>query len=396
MTVSPPSSIVATSAFGLGVNRPDVRTVMCVSPPTDLAALYQQIGRAGRADAAPARPVQGPANSGLALATSRGMRMVRFLTDQGPRRPLLRRMGALVLAQNSGSLDPVRLADLLMDEDVESGDLTEADLADRHTHELYQGGVMRAFSALADLGAVDDLGDHPPLCRGQVRGPRSARRRPLRRSHCRTAESLAVERIVIGTALASGHPRARRRPAAGQRTRLRIAPPTGRFAEGPAATWELLADLHDRGLLDVSAAPSRRLVTGLVVRADPLPGGFLALLQRRGRRAAEEFGRLRAFFEASSVCAQRIFADYFGAAELPEGCCETARCRCSACWDTGSWPADQRRPAVADAFHHIAAPRRWRDRQLPASPARRPADPPTAAAPAAGRPPAPTVARAAR
>ena len=43
-----PLVVVATSAFGLGINRPDIRTVFCVSPPTDLAALYQQLGRAGR------------------------------------------------------------------------------------------------------------------------------------------------------------------------------------------------------------------------------------------------------------------------------------------------------------------------------------------------------------
>ncbi len=44
--------VVATSAFGLGVDRPDIRCVFCVSPPTDLAALYQQLGRAGRDRAA--------------------------------------------------------------------------------------------------------------------------------------------------------------------------------------------------------------------------------------------------------------------------------------------------------------------------------------------------------
>ncbi len=45
--------VVATSAFGLGVDRDDVRTVFCATPPTDLAALYQQLGRGGRDVAGP-------------------------------------------------------------------------------------------------------------------------------------------------------------------------------------------------------------------------------------------------------------------------------------------------------------------------------------------------------
>ncbi|MFE0995882.1 hypothetical protein ACFW4T_03510 [Streptomyces mutabilis] len=123
------------------------------------------------------------------------------------------------------------------------------------------------------------------------------------------------------------------------------------YADGPAATWELLTDLHDRGFLDVSAAPSRRLVTGLTVRRRTLPDGYLGLLGRRGRRAAEELARLRNFFDAHTVCSQRLFADYFGVADLPAGCCSTARCRCSACWNTSRGTAGERRPAVAEAFH---------------------------------------------
>ncbi|MFC9096926.1 DEAD/DEAH box helicase [Streptomyces sp. NPDC057072] len=350
-----PVVIVATSAFGLGVNRPDVRTVMCVSPPTDLAALYQQIGRAGRDSADRGTTGEGPVNSGLALATSRGLRMVRFMTGQELTPSLLRRMGALVLAQNEGTLDPVRLADVLMAEDVATGALSESELEDRHTQERYQGGIMRAFSALADLKAVEDLGDHPPYCAvkpGDLRPTRyDAEQTTLTEKLTEEeAELTRIEQTVIGTVLSWETPR---------NVDVRLldreladrCPGYRSVADGPAATWELLADLHDRGLLDVSAAPSRRLVTGLAVRARTLPDGYLPLLGRRGRRAAEELARLKNFFDATTVCAQRVFADYFGSTDLPEGCCTTARCRCSACWDTGRWPVEERRPVVAEAFH---------------------------------------------
>ncbi|MGW2799531.1 DEAD/DEAH box helicase [Streptomyces sp. NPDC001269] len=357
-----PVVVVATSAFGLGVNRPDVRTVMCVSPPTDLAALYQQLGRAGRDSAGGGTAGEGPVNSGLALATSRGLRMVRFMTGQELPASLLRRMGALVLAQRDGTLDPVRLADVLMAEDAVTGALSEEELEDRYIQERYQGGVMRAFSALADLGAVEDLGDHPPYCAvkpGDLRpthhgtGQTGTAVAGNGEKHGRAeerAEFARIEQTVIDIALSWDTPRRidvrdLDRELADRCLDYRSV------ADGPAATWELLADLHDRGLLDVSAAPSRRLVTGLTVRTGTLPDGFLPLLGRRGRRTAEELARLRDFFEASTVCAQRLFADYFGVTDLPEGCCTTARCRCSACWDTSRWPVEERRPAVAEAFH---------------------------------------------
>ncbi len=66
--------VVATNAFGMGIDRPDVRAVIHLGPPGSIEAYYQEVGRAGR-DAAPAL--------GLLLVSSRDLPLRRALLERG-------------------------------------------------------------------------------------------------------------------------------------------------------------------------------------------------------------------------------------------------------------------------------------------------------------------------
>jgi ATP-dependent DNA helicase RecQ len=74
--------VVATNAFGMGIDRPDVRAVIHLGPPGSIEAYYQEVGRAGR-DGLPAH--------GLMLHSPRDLPLRRQLiespTDDRPVSP---------------------------------------------------------------------------------------------------------------------------------------------------------------------------------------------------------------------------------------------------------------------------------------------------------------------
>ena len=65
--------VVATNAFGMGVDRSDVRAVIHLAPPGSIEAYYQEVGRAGR---------DGQTSHGLLLSSPKDIALRRRLLEQ--------------------------------------------------------------------------------------------------------------------------------------------------------------------------------------------------------------------------------------------------------------------------------------------------------------------------
>ncbi|MBX9245312.1 RecQ family ATP-dependent DNA helicase [Actinotalea ferrariae] len=139
--------VVATSAFGMGVDRADVRFVLHAGPPPSLDAYYQEAGRAGRDDE--------PAVAVL-FRTPDDFGFNQYLRSGGPPRPTTLRK---VLTAVRRAADGGDVGD--SDGGGASGEgggppgLTRTELAERSG--VSSRTLVRALASLAQVGAVDEV-----------------------------------------------------------------------------------------------------------------------------------------------------------------------------------------------------------------------------------------------
>ncbi len=86
--------VVATNAFGMGIDRDDVRVVIHAQPPSSIEAYYQEVGRAGR---------DGHEAHGLLMCSGADISLRRRLVEMGTRRPSKSRARGSSFASSSRS-----------------------------------------------------------------------------------------------------------------------------------------------------------------------------------------------------------------------------------------------------------------------------------------------------
>lgn len=320
-----PMIIVATAAFGLGVDRPDIRTVVVASPPADLAALYQELGRAGRDKSA---------STGVLIGSPRAFRTLAFMEGLGKTLDPLRvaRIAGPIL-DGHGPLDVEAVATELMEGDIRDGLIPPAEADKKETLGEYKTSVVRVLAALAEDGIIEDRGDFPDV---------------VKVVHRDDAPDPGTDLAPLLDAIVG----AITNPGEVEVTALSIAlaPDFADEVGDPGDLWVRLLELHSLGYLDVSQMPSKRQMTSLIRSGSRLPANFATRFLSRVR--AEERQRLVEFFgrRESPTCVNDDFRIYFEEPELPEGTCATDANRCTGCWRAGHGGADAVRPHLLEVL----------------------------------------------
>ncbi len=274
------SVVVATNAFGMGIDKADVRTVCHESVPGSIEAYYQEAGRAGR-DGAPARA--------LLFAESRDKGLHVFFIQRGE------------LSEQAITTVAHRLQARATDGRYDLGADELAAILGARGEESDQ--VRSVIGHLVRAGVVRPAPSSPDRIRGRIEGPYDARARAACRASAADGQRARWRQYRAVWAFVEGS-------ACRRRTILRHfgdkgvpdqapgvpccdvcdaswvpAPPVGRRSRSPAVRSELDLDAAVMRVVDGATPPVGRTRAVQILR-----GGRAKELLARGYDGLPEYG----------------------------------------------------------------------------------------------------------